>query len=70
MYQSYCAKKGDVIFKLETDDGLVYASRPIRNFQQEEVYVRFRPTRKLILITDQNGSTHEDWSVWLRPEAR
>jgi hypothetical protein len=39
------------------------------NFQQEEVYVRFRPTRKLILITDQNGSAHEDWSVWLRPEA-
>ena len=70
MYHSYCAKKGNVIFKLETDDGLVYTSRPICNFQQEEVYVRFRPTTKLVLITDQNGSTHEDWSVWLYPEAR
>lgn len=70
MYESYCAKKGNVIFKLETEDGLVYASSPIRNFQQEEVYVRFRPTKRLVLITDQNGSVDEDWSVWLRPEAR
>jgi hypothetical protein len=70
MYETYCAKKGNVVFKLETEDGLVYASRPIRNFQQEEVYVRFRPTKRLILITDQNGAADEDWSVWLRPEAR
>ena len=70
MYESYCAKKGNVIFKLETDDGLVYASRPIRNSQQEEVYIRFRPARRLFLITDQNGSADEDWSVWLRPEVR
>jgi hypothetical protein len=70
MWQSYCAKKGNVIFKLQTDEGLVYASRPIRNFDEEEVYVRFRPTRRLLLITDQNGSVDEDWSVWLRPEVR
>jgi len=70
MYESYCAKKGSVIFKLETDEGQVFASRLIRNSQQEEVYVRFPPTRKLVLITDPNGSNQEDWSVWLRPEAR
>jgi hypothetical protein len=70
MYESYCAKKGNVIFKLETDEGLVFTSDPIRNSQQQEVYLRFSPTRKLALITDPNGSNQEDWSVWLRPEAR
>ena len=50
--------------------GQVFASRPIRHFQLEEVYVRFQPTRKLVLITDPNGSNQEDWSVWLRPEVR
>jgi len=70
MYHSYCATKGNVIFMVETDDGVVYTSRPIRNAQHEEVYVEFPPTTKLTLITDQNGSPDEDWSVWLHPEAR
>jgi hypothetical protein len=34
------------------------------------VYLCFQPTRKLVLITDQNGSNQEDWSVWLYPEVR
>lgn len=70
MYESYSATKGNVIFRVETDRGEVFASRPIRNAQREDVYVRFPPARKLVLITDQNGSRDEDWAVWLRPEAR
>lgn len=70
MYESYCATKGKVIFKVETEHGPQYASPPIRNFEQEEVYLRFPPSRKLVLITDEAGSTHEDWSVWLQPEVR
>lgn len=70
MYESYCAHKGRVIWRLETDAGEVFASRSLRNLQQQDVYVRFPPTRKLVLITDQCGSPDEDWSVWLRPEVR
>jgi len=70
LYESYHGTKGNVIFKLETEEGQVFASRPIRHFQLEEVYVRFKPTKKLVLITDPNGSNQEDWSVWLRPEVR
>ena len=54
----------------ETAEGEIFKSRPIRNAHREDVYLRFAPTRKLVLITDQNGSPDEDWSVWLRPEVR
>ena len=70
MYESYCAHKGSVVFKVETEHGPVYASRSLRNLEQEDVYLCFQPTRKLVLITDQNGSNQEDWSVWLYPEVR
>jgi hypothetical protein len=70
MYDSYGGTKGNVIFKIETEEGTVYTSRPIRNSQEADVYVRFKPSRKLVLITDENGSPDEDWSVWLHPEVR
>lgn len=70
MYESYCAHKGNVIFRVETDQGVVYSSPPLRNLQSRDVYLRFPPTQKLVLITDQNGSADEDWSVWLHPEVR
>ena len=70
MYESYSATKGRVIFRVETEHGDVCASRPIRNAQREAVYVRFKPSRKLFLITGRNVSADEDWSVWLRPEVR
>jgi len=70
MYESYCAHKGSVIFKVETEHGQVHATRALRNLEREDVYVRFAPTRKLVLVTDQNGSADEDWSVWLQPEVR
>ena len=70
MYESYGAHKGRVIFRVETEHGQVYATRPIHNLQREEIYAKFKPARKLVLITDQNGSQDEDWSVWLRPEVR
>jgi hypothetical protein len=70
MYESYCAHKGRVIFKVETEHGPVHATRSLRNLEREEIYARFAPAKRLILITDQNGSADEDWSVWLWPEAR
>lgn len=70
MYESYCAHKGRVIFKVETEHGPVHTTRSLRNLEREEIYARFAPAKKLILITDQNGSADEDWSVWLWPEAR
>ena len=70
MYESYAAHKGRVIFRVETEHGEIYSTRPIRNLQREEIYARFAPAKKLVLITDQNGSADEDWSVWLRPEVR
>jgi hypothetical protein len=70
MYETYCAKKGSVIFKVETEHGPVYSSRPIGNHDQEDVYLRFPPSKRLVLITDPNGSNQEDWSVWLHPECR
>lgn len=70
MYETYCATKGSVVFKVETEHGPVYTSRLIRNRQLEDLYLRFEPTKKLVLITDSNGSNQEDWSVWLHPEVR
>jgi hypothetical protein len=62
--------KGSVVFRVETDEGEVFASRLIRNLDHDEVYVRFRPSRRLVLVTDPCGSNQEDWAVWVRPEAR
>lgn len=70
MYESYCAHKGNVIFSVETDAGRIYKSPALRNLHRRPVYLKFKPTKKLVLVTYQNGSTHEDWSVWLRPEVR
>ena len=70
MWESYCAHKGRVVFKVETEHGCVYTSPPLRNLQHRDVYVRFKPAKTLVLVTDQVGSYQEDWSVWLWPEAR
>lgn len=70
MYESYCAHKGRVVFRVETEHGVVYATRSLRNLEREEIYAQFPPARKIILITDQQGSADEDWSVWLWPEVR
>jgi len=69
-YESYCANKGRVIFRVETEQGEVHATRSMRNLEREEIHVRFAPTRRLVLVTDSQGSADEDWSVWLWPEAR
>lgn len=70
MYDSYGGTKGNVIFKVATEEGIVATSQPILNGGWEELYMRFRPTRTLVLITDPNGPDWEDWSLWLHPEAR
>ncbi len=70
MYESYGAHKGNVVFSVETEHGRIFRSRPVHNLHRLPVYLKFKPSKKLVLITDQNGSDHEDWSVWLRPEVR
>ncbi len=65
------SNKGNVIFKVETDEGEVFKSKVIKpGSRKEDFSLKFRPTRKLVLIADENGVGHEDWSFWLRPEYR
>lgn len=70
MWESYGAHKGSVVFRVETEHGEVCASRMIRNMGRQELYARFAPARRLVLVTNECGNPEEDWSVWLWPEVR
>jgi hypothetical protein len=61
---------GNVIFKVETDKGLVYTSEPITKGAQESISIQFAPSKKLVLITDANGPPNHDHSLWLNPKVR
>jgi len=61
---------GNVIFKVETEEGVVYTSDPITPKKPGDVHLRFKPTKKLVLITDPNGSDQRDHSIWLHPAVR
>jgi len=61
---------GNVIFKVQTEEETVYTSNPITPKKQEDVHLQFKPTKKLVLITDPNGSDQRDHSLWLHPEVR
>ncbi len=64
-------KKGNVIFKIETEEGEVFKSQEIKyGNNKEDVHVKFKPTHKLSLIIDQNGNDSEDWGFWANPEYR
>lgn len=63
-------KPGNVIFRVETDGGKIFASKPVIQKLSRNVNLTFKPTRTLVLITDTNGDISNDHSVWLRPEIR
>ncbi len=62
--------RGNVIFKVETNEGIVYNSNPVTKEKLQDVELSFKPTRKLVLVTDQNGSDRHDHSLWLHPKIR
>lgn len=65
------SNKGNVVFKVETAEGEVFKSKEIKpGSRKEDFSLKFKPTRKLVLVVDGNGVNHEDWSFWLRPEYR
>ena len=64
------ARKGNVIFIVETDEGEVFRSTPITLGKAHNLDITFNPTNKLILTTNSNGSNAEDWSIWLEPRYR
>ena len=62
----------NVIFKIGTDKGIVYTSKPVTAATKthKEIALRFDATTTLILITDPNGRDYWDHAIWLRPEVR
>ena len=63
--------RGNVVFRIETADGEIFKSKEIKSGSRKEDFnLKFKPTRKLVLIVDQNGGNEEDWSFWLKPEYR
>lgn len=65
------SNRGNVVFSVETAEGEVFKSKEIKaGFRKEDFNLKFKPTRKLVLIVDENGGSEEDWSFWLKPEYR
>ena len=62
---------GNIIFIVETDEGEVYRSKPVdKGRNREEIEINFKPSKKLVLRTDEHGSGAEDWAFWLLPRYR
>lgn len=63
------SSQGNVTFKIETDAGEIYKSKVLKNGDKlDNVDLTFKPTRKLVIVVDNNGSDAEDWSLMLKPE--
>ena len=63
--------RGNIVFRIETESGEVFKSKEIKpGNRKEDINLKFEPTRKLVLIVDQNGENYEDWSFWAKPEYR
>lgn len=65
------SQKGNIIYKVETEEGVVFTSKEIKpGNRKEDVNLKFKPTKKLSLIIDENGTDQEDWGLWVNPEYR
>lgn len=63
--------QSDIIFSIETDEGEVYRSKLINaSHQREDIEISFKPSKKLVLIVNDNGNNESDWSLWLNPQYR
>jgi len=64
--------KGNVAFKITTEEGEIYKSKSISHGKgnHERVTLKFKPSKMLILETEDNGDASEDWAIWLGPEIR
>jgi len=63
---------GDVVFKVKTDEGVVFTSKRIsgKTSMTQVIDLRFDPTSTLTLVTDPNGNISADHAIWLKPEIR
>lgn len=63
---------GSVIFRVKADDKIVFTSELISHSKgnTQRIEVGFPPANSITLITDPNGSDHEDWSFWLEPQIK
>jgi len=65
------SNQGNVIFKVETEEGEVYRSKEVKKgANRDDIEITFKPTRKLVLVIDENGWSGEDWAFLLKPEYR
>lgn len=63
--------QSDIIFSIETDEGEVYRSKLIKASNlREDINIAFKPSKKLVLVVDDNGKHESDWSFWLNPQYR
>lgn len=60
-----------VYFFIETAGGEVFRSKLISASNPvEKIEISFEPSKKLVLIVDDNRDDRSDWSLWLNPEYR
>lgn len=65
------ANQSGVYFSVVADEGEVFRSKLISATNtNEEVEISFKPSKKLVLITDDNKDDRGDWSIWVKPEYR
>ena len=57
------------IFSVLSDEGEVFRSKVISAANpKEEVEISFKPSKKLILVVDENGDDNSDWTFWVDPQ--
>ncbi|WP_035603562.1 NPCBM/NEW2 domain-containing protein [Haloferula sp. BvORR071] len=62
--------EADVIFAVETAEGEVFRSKVLKAGDGKKIDITFKPTKKLVLVVEDNGRDSGDWSYWLKPEYR
>lgn len=62
---------GDVLFSVRTNEGEVFKSKLIcPTLRRQDFSLTFKPTKKLILIVNEDDDIDQDWAFWLKPEYR
>ncbi|WP_367872582.1 NPCBM/NEW2 domain-containing protein [Luteolibacter sp. Populi] len=65
------SNQSGVYFSIETAEGQVFRSKLISGSNpMEKVEISFNPSKKLVLIVDDNRDDRGDWSLWVNPQYR
>ncbi|QJE97573.1 NPCBM/NEW2 domain-containing protein [Luteolibacter luteus] len=57
------------IFSILSDEGEVFRSKEISaSNPKEEIEISFKPSKKLVLVVDENGDDESDWTFWVDPQ--